>query len=161
LATPILTLPNAYDSFSSGRNNSAWLLSSEVEPTVAVKRFGLGKERHGYGTPNEFSDYSPDLSRKPISNNPFPPFLDMKRLQKKIRADDTFRELGPFPLFLFLPFCFACFLAHRHTLDHDDTPTLDANCPSEGEEPLPIGGGCFLLHDGAGCFTLIFWGCVI
>jgi hypothetical protein len=102
LAAPILTLPNAYDSFSSGHNNSAWLLSSEV---VVVKRFcRLGKGRHGHGTPNEFSDYSPDLSRKPISNNPFSPFLDMKRLQKKYELMILFGNLGvsPFSFFTFL-----------------------------------------------------------
>jgi hypothetical protein len=99
LATPISTLPNAYDSFSSGRNNSAWLLSNEVEPTAAVERFGLGNERYGHGTPNEFSDYSPGLSRKPIFNNPFPPLLGHETTTKKYELMILFGNLGVSPLF--------------------------------------------------------------
>ena len=38
------------------------------------QRLGLGKERHGYGKPNEYSDDdSPGLSRKLISIDPFSP----------------------------------------------------------------------------------------
>jgi hypothetical protein len=79
----------------------------------------------------------------------------MKRLQKKYELMILF---GNSVVSLFSFFLSAYDLAHRRTLDNDDTPTLDANCPSEGKEPLLIGGECFLLHDGAGVvFALIFW----